>query len=174
MQKFERRTVDLSDYPDLIVIFLGMQPLSPRGMWTVTRTTYDVWKMLQDKPEGLLRHENQATLNGFFSLSISFGFRQYWRSFDELEHWSHTSVHAEWWRKMVQGTRGTMIWHETYAMQGGIDAIWGSTNKVEKLGLAQFAPNIEAKGSSYSARKRIHRENGTETASAPVTEPEHA
>ena len=168
MSKFERLTVDLEAYPDLIVIYLGMQPLNPRGMVTVIQTTYDVWKMLKTKPEGLLRHENMATLNGFFSLSVSFGFRQYWRSFDDLEKWSRTSVHAEWWREMYKGTRGTMIWHETYGMQGGIDAIWGSTKRTEKLGLMHFAPVIEAKGSSYSARKRIKGEKSVETVSAPV------
>jgi hypothetical protein len=171
MQKqYERVSVDLSDYPDLIVIYLGMQPLSPRGLWTVIRTANDVRKMLHDKPDGLLRHENTLTLNGFFSLSWSYGFREYWRSFDDLERWARESVHAEWWRKMVHDTGGTMIWHETYAMQGGIDAIWGSTSRVENLGLAQFAPVIQAKGSSYSARKRLQREHQAETIPAPYTE----
>lgn len=170
MQKFERLTVDLEDYPDLVVIYLGMQPLSPRGMITAMKSLYAVWKMLKTKPEGLLRHENMVTLNGFFSLSMNFGFRQYWRNFDDLEKWSRTSVHAEWWREMYKDTRGTMIWHETYGMQGGIDAIWGSTNRTEKLGLAQFAPVIEAKGSSYSARKRIKGEDSQETVPAPTPE----
>jgi hypothetical protein len=168
--KYERVTVDLQDYPDLIVIYLGMQPVSPRGVGTLLRTGYDVWKMLQTKPEGMLRHETVFTLNGFFSLSWSFGFRQYWRSFDDLERWARNSVHAEWWRKMAQDTSGTMIWHETYAMQGGIDAIWGGTSRVENLGLAQFAPVQPVVGSSYSARRRMQREQHGETTPAPLAE----
>lgn len=169
-QKYERVTVELQDCPDLIVIYLGMQAVSPRGLVTLMRTGYDVWKMLQSKPEGMLRHETVFTVNGFFSLSWSFGFRQYWRSFDDLELWARKSVHAEWWRKMVQDTGGTMIWHETYSMQGGIDAIWGGTSRVENLGLAQFAPVIPAVGSSYSARKRIQRDHAAETTPAPLSE----
>ena len=87
MKNIKTHTVNLEEYPDLIVIYLGMQPFSPRGMLTAIRALYDVWKMLKTKPEGLLRHENMVTLNGFFSLSMSFGFRQYWRNFDDLEKW---------------------------------------------------------------------------------------
>lgn len=172
MSKYERLTVDLKEYPDLIVIYLGMQAVAPHGLITLVRTIRDVRKMLKTEPEGLLRHENTVTLNGFFSLSMSFGFRQYWRNFDDLEHWARKSVHAEWWRSMAQDTKGTMIWHETYSMQGGIDAIWGSTNRVEKLGLAQFAPVIEAKGTSYSARKRLKNDDSEETVPAPTEEAE--
>ena len=37
MAKAERRTVDLSGYPDMVVIYLGQRVNSPKGLWTALK-----------------------------------------------------------------------------------------------------------------------------------------
>src|SRR5262245_46877682 len=60
---------------------------------------------------GLLRSER-------FVLSRShFGVLQYWRSFDDLESWSHRPPHSEWWRSAVERMRTRNdfgVYHETF------------------------------------------------------------
>jgi hypothetical protein len=82
-----------------------------------------------------------------------FGMRQYWRDFDSLEAWTRTLPHQEWWRNYVKDTAGTGFWHETYFIRGGMEAIYASTLK--PLGLTAFAPVEPARGSMFSARKRL-------------------
>jgi hypothetical protein len=37
MARVNRQTVDLSGYPDLVVIYLGMQAYTPRGLLSLAR-----------------------------------------------------------------------------------------------------------------------------------------
>jgi hypothetical protein len=55
-----RSTVDLSQYPDLVVIYLGMKVNSPRGLKTLISFGPKISKSLAAKPDGLLLHENNA------------------------------------------------------------------------------------------------------------------
>ena len=46
-----------------------------------------------------------------------FGVLQYWRSFDDLDAWSHRPPHSEWWREAVERmrTKGDFgVYHETF------------------------------------------------------------
>src|ERR1700742_2260587 len=54
----DRRTVDLSAYPDLVVIYLGMQVRTLRGLITVFRRGQQIDKAGAGQPEGLLNFEN--------------------------------------------------------------------------------------------------------------------
>jgi hypothetical protein len=52
-------------------------------------------------------------------------------------------------------------------MRGGIEAVYDNMN--QRLGMAHFAPNLEAHGPMYSARRRAGL-TGEEAAPNPVPE----
>ena len=54
----QRSTVDLSRFPDLVVIYLGMQVRSLRGMKTVFSFGPRISAAVAAKPDGLLLHES--------------------------------------------------------------------------------------------------------------------
>ena len=80
----KRTTVDLSSYPDLVVIYLGMRVNSPRGVATLVSFGQKIQKSVEAQPDGLLLHENLL----FSLFPPHAGMRQYWRDFDSLERWA--------------------------------------------------------------------------------------
>ena len=58
MKKVERRTVDLSMYPDLVVISLGLRVNTWTGLKTLLGYGPQIGKAVSDQPDGLLRHES--------------------------------------------------------------------------------------------------------------------
>src|ERR1019366_3234856 len=53
MPRVDRRTVDLSAYPDLIVIYLGMRVNALTGLKTVAGLGPQIDKSVADRPDGL-------------------------------------------------------------------------------------------------------------------------
>jgi fumigallin biosynthesis monooxygenase-like protein len=144
----QRRSVDLAEYPDLVVIYLGMRANSLRGFKTLAGFGPKIKKSVDAQPDGLLLHEN-------FLLSLvppHGGMRQYWRDFDSLERWARTGVHAQWWKGFLEDRRGAGFWHETYFRGGQIEAVYID---MPGVGLSKFAPVEEARGSMFSARRRL-------------------
>lgn len=151
--KVDRRTVDLSAYPDLVVIYLGLRVYSLRGLMTAIRLGPQIQKAADEKPDGLLVHEQI-----FYSLlPPHLGMRQYWRDFDALEKWSRQLPHQQWWQDFLRDPGGTGFWHETYFMRGGMEAIFDDIR--EPLGFTQFAAPQPARGPMFSARKRLVNED---------------
>jgi hypothetical protein len=138
-----RETVDLSGYPDLVVIYLGMRVNRLAGFRTLLRLGPRINRAVAERPDGLLRHENLL-----FS-PRHFGMRQYWRDFDALELWARTLPHLGWWQEFLRDSGGTSFWHETYFMRGGMEAIYDGGSL--PIGLASFAPIRPAPGSLLSA-----------------------
>jgi hypothetical protein len=147
-----RRTVDLSAYPDLIVIYLGMRVNALRGLKTLIGLGPQILAAGQAKPEGLLRCE-QNIIYGLFPFNV--GMRWYWRDFESMEAWTRSAPHREWWKNFLKDSAGTGFWHETYCMRGGIEAIYDDISV--PFGLSAFAPVVAARGSSFSARRRLDR-----------------
>ena len=146
-----RETVDLSAFPDLVVIYLGMKVRSSRGLLTVLRFGPRISNAVAKKPVGLLLHEPL-----FFSIfPLHVGMRQYWRDFDSLETWARGLPHQKWWQDFVKDSGGTGFWHETYFIRGGMEAIYDDMNG--PLGFARFAPVQVAEGAMFSARQRLRR-----------------
>jgi len=56
--RVERQTVDLSKYPDLVVIYLGMRVNRIQGIKTLFGFGPKISSSVQAQPDGLLRHEN--------------------------------------------------------------------------------------------------------------------
>lgn len=81
------------------------------------------------------------------------GMRQYWRDFESLEAWSRSEPHKLWWQEFLRDSGGTGFWHETYFRRGGMEAVY--VDMQEQTGLGRFAPLVPAKGTMFSARKRV-------------------
>lgn len=141
-----RETVDLSEYPDLVVIYLGMRVNTLTGFKTLMGFGPKISGAVDAKPDGLLLHENLL-----YSLR-HFGMRQYWRDFTSLEAWSRSEPHRTWWQQFLRDSGGTGFWHETYFRRGGMEAVY--VDMEARIGLAAFAPVEEARGAMFSARKR--------------------
>jgi hypothetical protein len=52
-----RNTVDLSGFPDLVVIYLGMRVEEPRGLETLQTLGPQIEASVAEGPDGLLLHE---------------------------------------------------------------------------------------------------------------------
>ena len=163
-QGVERQTVDLSAYPDLVVIYLGMRAKSLRGVGTILRLGPQIRRAAAARPDGLLRHESLL----FSLLPLHIGMRQYWRDLDALEQWSRVLPHQDWWVNFLRDPGGTSFWHETYSVRGGFEAIYDDV--APPLGMMAFAPTLRARGPMFSARHRLKREG--EAPAAPVPEAE--
>jgi hypothetical protein len=144
-----RRTVDLSGYPDLIVIYLGMRVLNAKGILTLLRTGRRIRQAVDANPDGLLLHESVI----YSLMPPNVGMRQYWRDFDSMEKWSRSLPHQGWWRDFMRDTEGTGFWHETYFRRGGMEAVYD--NIPNNIGFLNFAPVTAARGSMFSARRRL-------------------
>jgi hypothetical protein len=57
MARVRRQTVDLSGYPDLVVIYLGMRANSLRGLRTLISFGPRITRAAAAKPDGLLYHQ---------------------------------------------------------------------------------------------------------------------
>jgi len=147
----DRRTVDLSGYPDLVVIYLGMRVRTLRGLKTLGRLGPQIDKAGAARPEGLLHFENNIVFS-FFPLHV--GMRWYWRDFAAMELWARSDRHREWWQAFLRDSGGTGFWHETYCMRGGIEAVYDDVN-LPPVGLQAFAPSVPARGGMFSARARM-------------------
>jgi fumigallin biosynthesis monooxygenase-like protein len=144
----DRRTVDLSAYPDLVVIYLGMRVNALYGLKTVFGLGPRIKASHEAKPDGLLLHEN--FLISLFP--VHGGMRQYWRDWDSLERWARSEPHRIWWQNFLKDSGGTGFWHETYFMRGGMEAIYDDL--AVPIGMMNFAPLQPARGPMFSARTR--------------------
>jgi fumigallin biosynthesis monooxygenase-like protein len=150
--KVERQTVNLAEYPELVVIYLGMRVRKPKGILKLLGLGPQIQKSGKAEPDGLLLHED--VIWSLFPPHL--GMRQYWRDLDSLERWTRSEPHRRWWREFLRDSGGTGFWHETYFMRGGVEAIYDDLDK--RIGLAAFAPTRPARGPLFSARRRAGRD----------------
>ena len=150
-RRVDRRTVDLSAFPDLVVIYLGMRVRTLAGIKRLMGIGPQIVKAGSERPEGLLHFENNIIF-GFFPLHL--GMRWYWKDFESLEKWARSEPHRLWWQDFLRDSGGTGFWHETYFMRGGMEAVYDDLAP-RPLGFQAFAPNVPAHGAMFSARKRL-------------------
>jgi len=148
----ERKTVDLSGYPDLVVIYLGMRINAFRGLKQAFGLGPAIQGAAKAKPDGLLLHEDII----FSIFPLHSGMREYWRDWDSLEKWARSEPHRQWWQNFLKDSGGTGFWHETYFMRGGMEAIYD--DMTAPIGMMKFAPLKPARGPMFSARTRATRE----------------
>jgi hypothetical protein len=156
----DRRTVDLTAYPNLVVVYLGMRVRRPRGILRLLRTGLQIKRSWKQQPDGLLLHEDIT----WSLIPPHLGMRQYWRDLDSLERWTRSEPHKLWWQGFLKDSGGTGFWHETYFMRGGMEAIYDDVEP--EIGFARFAPIGSARGAMFSARRRAG--HGEQPAVQPV------
>jgi hypothetical protein len=160
-----RTTVDLSAYPDLVVILLGMRVNVLTGIRTLLGFGPEIARAVGERPDGLLLHENFI----FSLFPPHLGMRQYWRDFESLEQWARSKPHRIWWKRFLKDSGGTGFWHEAYFMHGGMEAVY--VDMPVQMGLGRFAPVCPARGPMFGARERLARGSASRD-SAPVAESE--
>jgi hypothetical protein len=152
----KRLTVDLSTYPDLVVIYLGMRVNRLAGIKTLFGFGPRIEKSVAEQPDGLLLHENFL----FSLFPPHAGMRQYWRDMESLLKWTRSEPHSQWWKNFLKDSGGTGFWHETYLMKGGMEAIYDDV--AEPIGFMRFAPVHPARGAMFGAAHRATRANDAE------------
>ncbi len=152
----ERRTVDLSGFPDLVVIYLGMRVNRLTGLKTLFGFGPRISRAAAEHPEGLLRHE--SVIYSLFPMHL--GMRQYWRDLDSLMKWTRSDPHRQWWQEFLKNSGGTGFWHETYFLRGGMEAIYDDVP--QPIGLMGFAPVLPARGPMFGAAARARKSEGTQ------------
>jgi hypothetical protein len=107
------------------------------------------------KDAGLLSSE-------MFRFSISHvGILQYWRSFEELESWSHSEPHAHWWKEAVERSRKKadfVVYHESYLVpKANFESIYLNLRPEDRVGATSFGESKEAIGPLTASRDRLGR-----------------
>ncbi len=153
-----RTTVDLSAYPDLVVIYLGMRVEEPRGAETLQALGPQIQASVEEQPDGLLLHEQLI----YSQDPLHVGMRQYWRDFEALEAWSRTLPHKQCWSDYLRDRGGTSFWHETYFRRGGFESMYVDADPA--VGMARFAPMRPATGPMLAARDRANADRSAAAA----------
>jgi hypothetical protein len=111
----------------------------------------------------LFTHPEKGFLGGeFFVYWRGVMVAQYWRSFEDLEHFARAPLdpHLGAWRRYNQavGSDGSVgVWHETYLVQpGGYEAVYVN---MPVYGLAKSTHHVPARGRRETARRRLGGEN---------------
>jgi len=143
-----RQTVDLSPYPNIVVVYLGMRVNRLTGLKTVIGFGPKISSSVTAQPDGLLLHENML----FSLFPVHIGMRQYWRDMESRLSGTRSEPHRQWWKMFLQNSGGTGFWHETYIMQGGMEAIYVDIPK--PVGFMRFAPIKAARGAMFGAARR--------------------
>ena len=146
--RVERRTVDLSQYPDLVVIYLGMRVNRITGIKTLLGFGPKISSSVSAQPDGLLRHETVV----YSLVPMHVGMRQYWRDVDCLLKWTRSDPHRQWWQAFLKDSGGTGFWHEAYFRRGDMEAIYDDVP--EPIGFMAFAPIVPARGPLFGAAAR--------------------
>lgn len=151
-----RGTVDLSQFPDLVVIYLGMRVNRLAGLKTLFGFGPRISDSVAAQPDGLLAHE--TLYFSFFPMHV--GMRQYWRDRTSLLAWTRSEPHRVWWKNFLADSGGTGFWHETYLRQGGMEAIYDDVPQA--IGFMRFAPVVPARGPMFGAERRFAGRHGAE------------
>ena len=141
-----RRSVDLSDYPDLVVIILGFRVRRLRGIATLLGVGKGLRQIELNPPDGLLANEQ------FLFALNHVGIRQYWRDLESLEAFTRSEPHAQWWRGFLRDSGGAGFWHESYSRHG-MEAVY--IDMPGPVGLDRFAPGRQPTGPFMTARQRM-------------------
>ncbi len=150
--------MDLSQYPALVVIYLGMRVNRITGLKTLFGFGPKISASVEAQPEGLLLHE--TIIYSMFPPNV--GMRQYWRDMESLLAWSRSEPHQLWWRAFLKNSGGTGFWHETYVRNGDMEAIYDDVP--QPIGFMRFAPVVQARGPMFGAATRARGQS----AAAPV------
>ncbi|MEH2363719.1 DUF4188 domain-containing protein [Nostoc sp.] len=153
-----------------VVFLIGMRinKLFAFSKWIPTATAMSpMLRSLYQNPEkGFLGGETFVYWRGV-------GLIQYWRSFEDLEHFARNpaDAHLKAWQRFNQaiGADGSVgIWHETYLIEPGkYKAIYGN---MPVFGLAAATKHVPAMGRKETAGRRLGSD-GEPAVPSPVIQP---
>ena len=138
---------------ELCLVRLGIQVRGLRALLFAARMGRAIDRSASEaiaQGAGLLHSER------FSHSRRHFGVLQYWRSYEDLEGWSHRPPHSEWWREAAERmrTRGDFgVYHETFLVPR--DRIESIYLDCAPAGLAVFGVPGEPRGASTSSRARL-------------------
>src|SRR5579862_3873383 len=153
--KIKRTTVDLSAYPDLVVIYLGMRVNSLRGLKDIAQTRPGHQGCGSCQARGSFVTRRPDLFAGPFTpqcASIGLIWNP-WRLGARS-----TMSHQKWWKDFLRDPGGTGFWHETYFRRGGFEAIYDDIPM--PIGMMTFAPN-QAREDRCSRRGKESRRRGS-------------
>ena len=145
--KLRPKSVDLSAYPDLTVVYLGFRVSTLRGLRAIIGIGRKLEAVRRDKPDGLLTHEGIV-----YGLN-HIGMRQYWRDFEALMTFTRSDPHKTWWSDFSKDPAGSGFWHEAYRRNGGMEGVY--LNMPTPIGFGAFAPARNPVGPFKTSRGRI-------------------
>ena len=148
-----RETVNLADYPDLVVIDLGFQVRKLRALPALLRIGKGLGQIARTPPPGLLCSRRMLIAWNHV------GIRQYWTDQASLLSFTRQQPHAGWWRDFLSDAHGSGFWHEACFAAGGMEAIY--VNMPERAGFATFAPIVAPVGPLMTARDRLATDRGS-------------
>jgi hypothetical protein len=138
--------IDLTPYPDLVVVYLGFRAKGFGGLRRLMALGRGFRTIKANPPDGLLQHD--GLLWGWMHVGI----RQYWRDLASLEAFTRSAPHAGWWRNFARGAGGSGLWHESYRRAGGMEGIYLD---MPPTGFGTFAPPRSPAGDFKTARQRL-------------------
>ena len=144
----KRTTVDLSEYPDLVVIYLGMRVEEPRGYATLQALGPQIQAAVEEQPDGLLLHEQSPMPRSRCTRACGSTGATSTRSRPGRSRCRT----RQWWTDYLRDRGGTSFWHETYFRRGGFESMYVTVD--DPVGMARFAPGAPAQGPMFSARQR--------------------
>ena len=151
---FRGRYTAQIDGPFVVFLFgMRVNKLHQIGKWLpVARAMRPMVEQLLARRElGLLHAESFFYWRGAALV-------QYWRSFEQLEHFARDSslAHLDAWKRFNRaiGADGSVgIWHETYLVaQGQYECVYGN---MPRMGLAAAGEHLAAIGARETARRRL-------------------
>ncbi len=155
-----RRTISTlpESVSELCLVRLGFQARGLRARWFAAKMKRAIDRGAAEAivaNVGLLHSERFTLGRGHF------GVLQYWRSFEDLEKWSHRPPHSEWWRDVlarIRSRRDFGIYHETYLVpRANVECL---SLECAPAGLSAFGVLGEPIGTATTSRGRLGRARG--------------
>jgi hypothetical protein len=153
MQRFIAILPD--EVSELCLIRLGIQVRRLSALWYAARLGRAIER---SAAEAIAARAGLFHSESFSMGRRHFGVIQYWRSFDDLDAWSHRAPHVDWWRGAVDRMRTQSdfgIYHETFLVAR--DRLESIYLNCLPTGLAAFGTPAEPVGPRTTSRGRLGR-----------------
>ena len=145
----DRQTVDLSAYPELVVIYLGMRVNTLTGLKTLAGFGPKIARSVVDQPDGLLLHENLifSLLLPMLACASTGGTLRLWSAGRGRNHiGSGGSNFCATPEGQASGTK---------RISNGVVSRRSMNNIPQPIGFLRFASVQPAKGGMFTARDRL-------------------
>ncbi|GAB6926471.1 DUF4188 domain-containing protein [Paenibacillus sp. JCM 10914] len=141
-----------------VVFMIGMRV----NKWWAVHKWLPVFAAMSPMLQELYRNKELGFIDGSFHFSWrGVTLVQYWKSFEQLEHYArHGAVHLSAWRNFNRkvGTGGVVgIFHESYLVEAGqYECMY---NNMPRFGLGRAGEHVPATGRRETASRRLGRES---------------